>query len=186
MACFRDVNRGTVICYPSVDVLAKVLTVIRGRKVIAKTRKAKYPSNVRPLRDMKPTDFFIECAEKAVKDVVPLKEDVEWAKKAVEKAEKKRVEIMKRAHDPNEMERQRVLHMKNYYGRRIKEYQAQIVALKKAKAAKAEIMVIEQKLSDAEKHYAGYAAQCAGFPDRRFKAYKDKTKTQMMPNKPTE
>lgn len=183
MACFRDVRRGCVVCYPPVELLAKVLTAIRGRKVIAKTRKVKNVTNLRPLRDMKPVDFFIECAENAVKDVVPQKKDVEWAEAAVAKAEKKRIEIQKRAQDPKEMERQRLLHMKGYYGRRIKEFKAQIVALKKAKAAKAEVMVIEQKLADAERHYAGYAAECAGFPDRRFRSYKEKAKSQMMPNK---
>lgn len=166
MATLRDPNRYPVMCYTSLETLAKVRTVIAGKFVTQKKAANKRPSTA--VRAMGFADFFIESVEKRVADVKPSKEALEWSRMKFErnKTERKNVEVSSRSSD--EKERQNMFQMRAYFQERIRKEEEALKKLRKSKRTKPdEIKAKEDKILYVKQQFARYSDVCKKYADRR-------------------
>lgn len=166
MATLRDPNRHAVMCYTSLETLAKVRTVIAGRVVTQKKAANKRPST--DVRAMGFADFFIESVEQRVADVMPSKEALEWSRKQLAKHKADRKVFEKLSRSDSEKDRQNSFQMKVYFEDRIRKEEDILKKMRKAKSTnQKEIEAQEKKLSDVKEKYEKYAEACKKFADRR-------------------
>lgn len=166
MATLRDPNRHAVMCYTSLETLAKVRTVIAGRVVKQKMAANKSPSMT--VREMGFSDFFIESVEQRVADVTPSKEALEWSRKQLAKHQADRKEFERLSRSDSEKNRQNSFQMKVYFEDRIRKEEEILKKMRKSKRPnKEEIASQEQKLADVKEKYKKYAEACKKYSDRR-------------------
>ena len=166
MATLRDPNRHAVMCYTSLETLAKVRTVIAGRVVTQKKAANKRPSTA--VRAMGFADYFIESVEMRVADVKPSKEALAWSKKQLEKNQTERRKVEAISHSAEEKARQNRFQMKAYFQERIRTEEEALKKLRKSKRTKPEeIKAQEDKIRNVKEQFARYAESCKKYADRR-------------------
>lgn len=170
MATKRDPRRQAVMCYTDIDVLMKVKTVIKGRKVAIKS-----PKNVRQtkgVRDMGFADFFIETVAERVKDVKPSREAKAWGRAILEAKLSERRDLDS-VHDEDETQRQTRMRMKLYFKNKLSQAEKILESLKAAKGKTPElseqIRKEESRVRELREYFQKYDQACEGYVDRRKK-----------------
>ena len=158
------------MCYTDIDVLMKVRTVIKGRKVAIKS-----PMNVtqtKCVRDMGFADFFIETVAERVKDVKPSREAKAWGRSILEAKLSER-RVLDSVHDEAETRRQTLKRLKLHFKGKLKKAEAILKSLKASKSKTPEIDEQIKKEEDRIKQLREYSIKynkaCEGYVDRRRK-----------------
>lgn len=164
MATKRDPNRYAVMCYVSFDTLAKIRTVISGKKVTMKSAMNKRPTACK--RAMCVSDFMIACTEQAVSRVKPSLDAVYWC------GERRRQYIEARriadASVPVEdRERQTQLQLRAYYKRRLEEARSRKRNARRNGLSADEIAKLDRRIEELDGRYRQCAEKCSGYEDRR-------------------
>ena len=158
------------MCYTDIDVLMKVRTVIKGRKVAIKS-----PMNVtqtKGVRDMGFADFFIETVAERVKDVKPSREAKAWGRSILEAklSERRNLDSV---HDEAETQRQTRMRMKLYFKDKLAKAEAILKSLKASKNKTPEIAEQirqdEERIKQLRESFRKYDQACEGYVDRRRK-----------------
>jgi len=165
MATQRDPNRQAVMLYVDLDLLAKVRTVIKGRKVPRKSAGTKRATT--SMREMGMADFFIECAKKEVADVSPSRAAVAWCRSKRVGNESARVRNQAVRNTPEERDRQLKFQMRAYFEGQIKKKELELSRVKAKTPSDQRVAALRKNINDLRVKLAEYEEACKAYSDRR-------------------
>lgn len=167
MATQRDPNRQGVMCYVSLDTLAKVRTAISGRKVTIKSAADRKQTSCK--RAMGMSDFFIACVEQAVSGIKPSREALAWCREKRQKNEEahKTNNAMRRS--DAEKARQQTFQLRAYYKKRLEAAKEKMREAQKTKGNRQELVILTRRIEELTKRFDACDAACRGYGDRRTK-----------------
>lgn len=165
MATQRDPNRQAVMLYVDLDLLAKVRTVIKGRKVPRKSAGTKRATS--SMREMGMADFFIECAEKEVADVTPSRAAVAWCRSKHAGNVSARARNQAARSTPEEKDRQLKFQMRAYFEGQIKKKELALARIEARNSADPRAEALRANVVELRGKFAEYEEACKAYSDRR-------------------